>query len=78
MNRKIALVIDDNDNGKQWVECPAHIYIVNSLKNIYVRIRANELEEGRCYFTQIKGYDVDDPKKTCLFKIPITIIKPYL
>lgn len=78
LNRKIALVVDDDDNGKSWVECPAHIYVVNSAKNIYVKVRANELEEGRVYFTQIRGYDIEDPKRTCLFKIPITVVKPFL
>ena len=78
LNRKIALVVDSNDNGKNWIECPPHIYMVNSAKNIHVRVRANELEEGRCSFTQICGYDIDDPKKTCLFRIPVTVVKPFL
>ncbi len=51
--------------------------MVNCAKNIYIRVRANELEEGRCYFTQINAYDIDDPKKDCLFKIPITVVKPH-
>ena len=63
---------------KAWVECPAHIYVVNCPKNIYVKVRANELDEGRVYFTQIKGYDIEDPKRTCLFKLPVTVVKPFV
>jgi hypothetical protein len=77
LNKKLALVCDNNDNGEQWIEYPAHLYLVNSSRTFYVRVRANELAEGKCYFTQIKAYDMDDPKKSCLFKIPITVVKPY-
>ncbi len=75
--RKIGLICDNNDNGNSWIECPDHLFLYNSSRQFYVRIFANELEEGKCYFTQIKAYDLDDPKMTCLFKIPITVVKPF-
>lgn len=77
MNKKIGLVCDNNDNGNSWIEYPPHLYIYNSSRQFYVRIRANELEEGKCYYTQIKAYDLEDAKMTCLFKIPITVVKPF-
>lgn len=59
------------------VECPSHLFIYNSSKQFSVRIHPNELAEGKVYFTQIKAYDLDDPKMSCLFKIPITVVKPF-
>ena len=53
------------------------MFIYNGSKQFTVRIHANELAEGKCYFTQIKAYDLDDPKISCLFKIPITVVKPF-
>lgn len=78
LNRKLALVIENNDNATQWIECPSHLYLVNSSRQFFIRIRANELEEGRFYYTLIKAYDMEDPKKPCLFRVPITVVKPFV
>ncbi len=79
LNRRLALVCEMFDsNGLQWVECPAHLYMVNSARQIFVKIKANQLEEGKHYFAQIKAYDIDEPKMGCLFKIPITVVKPHV
>lgn len=78
LNRKLALVCDNNDNATQWVEFPPHLYIVNSQKQFFIRIKAKELEDGRHYSTFVKAYDIDNPNMGCIFKIPINVIKPTL
>ena len=69
---RLALVCEDS-----WVECPPHLYIVNGTRSFFVRIRANELEQGKCYFTQVKAINLDSDLRPCVFKIPITVIKPF-
>ena len=76
LNRQLALVCDDP--SVTWLEIPSHLYIVNGSRSFFVRIRAGELEEGQCHFAQIKAYDLEDPKRACLFKMPITIVKPIV
>jgi tripeptidyl-peptidase II len=71
LNKKLALVCDAD-----WIEHPAHLYLVNSSRQVHVRVHADKLEEGGAYFTTIKAYDIEDPARACLFKIPITVIKP--
>lgn len=68
---RLALTCDEH-----WIEVPKHIYMVNSSKQFVARIRVDDLDEGKVYYTQIKAYDVENPNKSCIFKIPITIIKP--
>lgn len=72
LNMRLALVCDDS-----WVECPPHLYIVNGSRNFYVRVRANELEEGKFYFSQVKAINLDADDKPCVFKIPISVVKPF-
>lgn len=71
LKMKLALVCDDN-----WVECPKHIYLVNNSKQFPIRLNFADLSEGKFHYTQIKAYDVENMNKLCIFKIPITIIKP--
>jgi hypothetical protein len=78
LNRRLALVCEDPSVTSTWLELPSHLYLVNGSRSFFVRIRAGELDEGKCYFTQIKAFDLDDPKRACLFKIPITIVKPFV
>jgi tripeptidyl-peptidase-2 len=68
---QVALTCDDT-----WIECPKHIYMVNGAKQFTVRINLDELCEGKFYYTQIKAYDIENLSKSCIFKIPVTIIKP--
>ena len=75
LKRKLALAVADSVS---WLECPSHLYIVNGSRNFFIRIRAGELDEGKHYFTQINAYDLEDPNRACLFKIPITVVKPHL
>ena len=76
LNRKLAIVCDDT--SVSWLEYPSHLYVVNGSRSFFVRIRAGELDEGKCYFTQLKAFDLEDPKRDCLFKIPITVVKPIV
>lgn len=77
LNKKLALVCDNNDNGNEWIEYPPYLFVYNSPRQFYIRIKANELEDGKSYYTQLKAYDLEDPKMTCLFRIPITVVKPF-
>jgi hypothetical protein len=78
LNRRLALVCEDPSVTSTWLEVPSHLYLVNGSRSFFVRIRAADLDEGKCYFTQIKAFDLEDPKRACLFKIPITIVKPFV
>lgn len=68
---KVALISEDS-----WVECPKNVYVVNNSKQFSIKINLGELPEGRFHYTQIKAYDVENISKSCVFRIPITIIKP--
>jgi hypothetical protein len=70
-------VVENHDNASQWVECPPYLYVVNGPRQFHIRINPKQLQEGRVYFTLVKAYDLDDPKKSCLFKIPITVVKAH-
>lgn len=72
------MAIENGESIKNCIEYPEHLYLVNSSRQFHIRIRANELEEGKHYFTQLKAFDLEDPKRPCLFKIPITIVKPFV
>jgi hypothetical protein len=70
--------LDNNESLKNCIEHPDHLYLVNSTRQFHIRIKPNELEEGRHYFTQLKAFDLEDPKRACVFKIPINIVKPLV
>lgn len=72
LNMRLALVCSET-----WIECPSHLYMVNSQRSFFIRIHADQLQENNVYFTQIKAINLDSDSKTCVFKIPITIVKPY-
>jgi tripeptidyl-peptidase-2 len=80
LNRRLGLIWENEERGAgtNWLESPTYFYLVNNSKQIPIRIRANELEDGKAYFTYVKAVDLEDPKKPCLFKIPITVVKPHL
>ncbi len=77
-SKKIALVCETNDAISQCIEYPSYLYMVNGVRQFFIRIRASQLQEGQVHFTHIKGFDIDDPKVGCLFQIPITIVKPHM
>lgn len=78
LNRRLALIWENEEGVRNWLECPNYFYLVNSSRQFPIRIRANELEDGRVYFTHVKAIDLEDPKMPCLFKIPITVVKSHL
>ncbi|CAF0707859.1 unnamed protein product [Brachionus calyciflorus] len=78
LSRKLVLSLENGESLKSFIDYPEHLYLVNSTRQFHIRIRANELEEGRHYFAQLKAFDLEDPKRACLFRIPITIVKPFV
>ena len=68
---KIALKCEDS-----WVECPKHLYLANDSTLFSITLNFDELSEGKFYYSEIKAYDVDNLSRSCLFKVPLTIIKP--
>ena len=71
----MALVVEGDSNASQWVECAPHLYLVNSTRQFHVRLHPQNLEEGKFHFAQVKAYDLDDPKRVCVFKVPISVVK---
>ena len=62
----------------KWAECASQLVMVNESQEFSIRIKADELEEGNCHFTQLIAYDVADlTRLNPIFKIPITVVKPF-
>ncbi len=73
MNVRLALVCDET-----WIECPKHLYLTNSNRSFFIRVHADDLEEDKFHFGQIKAFDVDNIEKGFLFKIPVSVVKPLM
>jgi len=67
---RFALTCDES-----WVECPAHIEMMNVARSFTVKIDPRGLQHG-AYYTEIRGYDITAPERGPLLRVPITVVVP--
>ena len=58
-----------------WIKAPQNVLLVQSGKIISVQVDPTRLAQG-VHVEFIRAYDVNNPQKGCIFKIPVTVVKP--
>eukprot|EP01117_Protostelium_nocturnum_P004535 TRINITY_DN1637_c0_g1_i1.p1 TRINITY_DN1637_c0_g1~~TRINITY_DN1637_c0_g1_i1.p1 ORF type:complete len:1249 (-),score=365.62 TRINITY_DN1637_c0_g1_i1:533-4279(-) len=61
-----------------WISTPQYLVSVTGARNLNVRIDPTHLDAGKAYYAEIQGFDSQNPSFGPLFRLPVTIIKPFL
>ncbi|KAJ1977785.1 hypothetical protein H4R35_002155 [Dimargaris xerosporica] len=61
-----------------YVQAPDFVYLNSAGNNFKACVDPTQLDAGRFYFTEIKGFDAKSVDRGPLFSIPVTICKPQL
>ncbi|KAJ1984723.1 hypothetical protein H4R34_000485 [Dimargaris verticillata] len=61
-----------------YVQVPDFVYLNSAGNNFKISVDPTQLDAGRFYFTEVKGFDAKSVDRGPLFSIPVTICKPQL
>ncbi|KAI1720264.1 subtilase family domain-containing protein [Ditylenchus destructor] len=70
-NRHVILSCNDS-----YIKHPKVLELMNEKRVIQVRIDASGLEKGIIHYSEIRGYDSDNPQLGPLFRVPVTVVVP--
>lgn len=62
---------------KTWVSHPSHLVLTNMSRSLSIRIDPTSLPTG-VHTTSVKAYDSSCVEKGPVFRIPITLVQPYV
>lgn len=67
--------------NEPWVSCPKHHELQNNgggrIIPFAVKVDPTKLPEEGCFYTEIQGFDLSQPDKGPIFRIPVTVLKSH-
>ncbi|KAI8503949.1 tripeptidyl-peptidase II Tpp2, partial [Branchiostoma belcheri] len=75
-NEKIALSIHVSLVSEvPWVHVPPCLELMNTPRTFVIKVDPRGLREG-AHYTEVLGYDISNPHKGPLFRVPVTVVRP--
>eukprot|EP00058_Branchiostoma_floridae_P017807 XP_002603296.1 hypothetical protein BRAFLDRAFT_119705 [Branchiostoma floridae] len=75
-NEKISLSIHVSLVSEvPWVHVPPCLELMNTPRTFVIKVDPRGLREG-AHYTEVLGYDISNPQKGPLFRVPVTVVRP--